>query len=198
VAVSGSIATLVRVEGPTEEPLTLADARLHLRLDTADEDTYVSALITAARQWVELKTSRTMLTTSWLLSLPEWPTGPIYLPNGPLQGITSVQYLDDNGETQDLDDGLFVVDQYNVPPRLVLAPSQSWPSITSQAGAIQVQYDSGWPDAESVPGPLKQAMLLLIGHWYEHREAALENPILTLVPLGVEALIAPYRLITFY
>ena len=82
-------------------------------------------------------------------------------------------------------------------PRIERAYEQSWPSVRDQPQAITVRAVMGYASASAVPYPLKQAMKLLIGHWYENREAVVVGQVPMEVPLAAEALISPYRRASF-
>lgn len=213
---------------PVSEPLSLADAKAHLRLDTALDDAYVNALIVAARQYTEEVCWRGIVAQTWELVLPgfvgddrfelgERARRHFYLPVGyewsnadrayrflPYMELErgqlttslasdAVKYIDQNGVQQTLAQSVYVVDNVHVPARLQLAYGQSWPLTRDQWDAVRVQYQVGWADADSVPLPLKQAMLLLISQLYEHRTPEVAG-IITPVQFAYDALIAPYRL----
>jgi hypothetical protein len=213
---------------PSGEPLSLADAKAHLRLDTPLDDAYVTSLITTARQYTESVCWRGMLAQTWELVLPgflgddrfelgerarrhfflpvgyEWSNADRayrFLPYMELErgqlttslASNAVKYIDANGVQQTLDPSVYVVDNVREPARLQLAYGQSWPLTRDQWDAVRVQYQVGWVDAPSVPGPLKQAMLLLISQLYEHRTPEVAG-VITPVQFAFDALIAPYRL----
>jgi uncharacterized phiE125 gp8 family phage protein len=178
----------VIVTEPSEEPVTLAEAKLHCRVDHDEDDTHISALITAARQTAERELGRTLVTTTYRVYFHEFPHGhnEIELPYAaPLQSVTSLTYTDDGGTTttwtgsgSDLMSGspLSVVeahvDIYTHPGRIVLpGDSLSWPTDNlKSASPIAITYVAGYGAATAVPVWAKQLMLLRIGHWYEHRE----------------------------
>jgi hypothetical protein len=74
-----------------------------------------------------------------------------------------------------------------------LAIDQSWPSVACRHDAVQVEYVTGATAANLVPKPLVQAMALLVGHWYEHREASITGQAQTPIEFAVSALCAPYQ-----
>lgn len=194
------------VTAPAVEPILLPDAKIALRIDAGDvsQDTRVSALITAARSFVEEDTQRSLITTEWLLQLDHFPIpadralyGVIRLPRPPFQSITFFKYVDQNGTLQTLSPTTdYVVDSVTQGRTRVLpAYLRFWPSARWFPASVQLQWKSGYgDDGTKVPGPLLQAMYLLIGHWSENREAVtLTNALPKEVPLGYEELVAPYR-----
>ncbi len=189
---------LVLVTPPSTEPISLSEAKTHLRVENTDDDTFISALITAARETVETITRRALVTQTWDYILDDWPDGDtITLPLPPLQSVVSVTYKDKDGNIQTFANSNYVVDTASEPGRLVLTDDANWPSDELYpAGAITVEFTAGYGAATAVPQSLKQAMLLLIGHWYENREAvAVTGAIPKEMPLAVDALLWPYRML---
>lgn len=185
------------VTAPAAEPITLAEAKAHLRVDITDDDSLITALITAARQHVEVITRRQLITATWDLTLDTWPDGDtILVPLPPLQSVTSITYKDSAGTVYTLPTIDYIVDTAEEPGRVVLAYGKTWPSTTLYpAGAITVRFTAGYGAAAAVPQAIKQALLLMIGHWYENREAVAGGTVQREVPFAVEALLWPYRVL---
>jgi uncharacterized phiE125 gp8 family phage protein len=181
------------VTPPAAEPVTLAEAKAHLRIEGAEDDAYVTALIQAARQHVEEVCWRGLVTQEWEAVLEGFPDGALELPKGNLASIASITYVDSAGATQTLAPATYEADTVSVPGRLLLAYGQSWPSTRCQWDAVRVRYTVGWAAGE-VPTPIRQALLLLVAQLYEHRtvdeDRALSRPSFT-----VDVLLAPYRLV---
>jgi uncharacterized phiE125 gp8 family phage protein len=184
---------LKRTTNPSEEPVNLAEAKSHLRIDISEDDTLIETLLQAAREYVEETTHRALVTQTWTLGLENWPRGDrIALPRPPLISVTSVVYVDSDG-----DSNVFAAANYNVdtvcePGELVLAYGCSWPSATLRPMApITVTYQAGYGGAASVPQHLKQAILLLTAHWYENRESTVTGAgvLSSEIPFTVESLI---------
>lgn len=182
---------LVRVTAPITEPVTLAEAKSHLRVDTTDDDDIITALIQAAREWCEEFQNRSYLEQTWQLWLDAWPDDDeIVLPRPPLQSVTSVKYYDTDDTEYTLDSSNYIVDAYSEPGRIVLAYGKTWPSTTLRpANAVVVEYVAGNSEATSVPQRVKQAILLLVGHWYEHREAVLVGSVSKEIEFAVQSLL---------
>jgi uncharacterized phiE125 gp8 family phage protein len=179
------------VTGPTSEPVTLTEAKAQTRVDGTDDDTFLTRLIQVARETVEMIARRALFTQTWDLVLDDWPDDDeIVIPLPPLQSITSITYVDEDGTTTTLDTSTYVVDTYREPGLVLLASGASWPAVTlAESSAIRVRFVAGWDDVDEIPQRYKQAALLLIGHLYEHREAVSEVRNLNALPLGVEALL---------
>lgn len=160
------------------------------------EDTLLNDLITAARQDCEKFQNRAYVTQTWELWQDDWPVkDSISLPVPPLQSVSSVKYYgtDDTEYTLSTDD--YFVDTKSEPGRVVLAYGKSWPTTTLRpANGVCVTFVAGYGDAASdVPRNIRQAMLLLIGHYYEHREDVIVGTISSALPKGAEALLWPDR-----
>jgi uncharacterized phiE125 gp8 family phage protein len=190
---------LALVTGPTVEPLTLEEAKAHLRVDSADEDALIAGYILAARKYVETQTGP-LVTQTWDYTVDRaWPmVGNYYgirLPYAPCQSVTSVSYVDADGATQTLDSGQYQASLDSPIPCIWQAYGASWPSVRDQPAAITVRAVYGYGSAiGSVPDPIRQAILLMVGRYYEHREEVVLNMLPYQVQLGVEALIGPYAI----
>lgn len=191
---------------PTAEHISLDDARLHLRLDAYDspaahpDDPLVTALITSAREWAETFTGRSIGTRTVEIALDAFPRCEyIPLPMPPLFGVQFVRYYDTAGVEQTFSG--WVVDDFQLPPRVQLAVDAEWPDTQTRVNAVRVRYQVGYPVAgespsgEPLPESIRSAMLLVLAHLYEHREDSTEAA-LSRIPLGAESLLTPYRLFT--
>lgn len=180
---------------PSVEPISTANAKAHLRVDTSDDDTLIDALVKAAREQAENFTRRALITQTWDMVLDGWPAGtamPIPLP--PLQSVTHVKYKDQDGSESTFSSGDYIVDTAVEPGRIVLGYNKSWPSGTLYpASPISVRFVAGYGDAATdVPESIIQAMKLMVGLWYEHREDA--DVMRTYpIPMGAEMLMYSYR-----
>lgn len=185
----------VRVTDAAIEPLSFSEARDHLRINCTDDAVYVNSLIEAARRYVEHETSRSLITTTWRLSLDCFPTCSwIEIHKAPLIAVSSVTYVDTAGTVQTWDSANYEVDNDSEPCRLSLAYSKVWPSIREQVNAVKVTFTAGYGSSGSnVPEGLKHAMKLMIGHWYETREAVTTEGTPHTVPMSVDSLLAGYR-----
>ncbi len=174
------------VTPPAGEPVSLAEAKQHLRVDGDDDDLLIGSLITAARQAAETKTGRQLITARWKLVLDAFP-GPslmqsatgasfslpghaILLAKCPVQSAVSIEYLDMNGTTQVMPASDYVLDAACEPARLTPAFGKTWPPTLPQMGAVSVTFDAGYGTASAVPEGLKSWIKLRVGSLYGHRE----------------------------
>lgn len=189
------------ITAPTAEPVTLAEAKLHLRVDTTDEDTLITNMIQTAREYCEGFQNRAYLDQEWELVLDEFPAANhIEIPRPPLQSVVSLTYVDNTGASTVWDAANYIADTASEPGRLVLAYGKTWPSVTLQpAGGVKVRFKAGYPNTEvaKVSQKVKLAMLLLVGHWYEHREAVAVGTVARDIEFAVEALLWQDRVVTF-
>lgn len=190
------------LEAPAVEPLSLDEVKLHLRVDTPDEDDLISALIVAAREWTETYCRRSWIQRTLKLRLDYFPPE-ILLPRGPVVAVESISFIGSNGTTAEVDPLIYVVDPYSLPGRIRPALGSAWPVVMAALNAVEVTYDAGYPapapldapepnaipEALNVPQSAKAAMKLLIGGWYENREHVAEKAPVE-VPLAVKALLA--------
>jgi uncharacterized phiE125 gp8 family phage protein len=188
----------LRVVAPTGEPVTLVEMKSHLRVDTSADDTYITALITAVRMFIEDLGGITLMPTTWEFALREFPSYAIELPRPPVVAVSSVKYTPYGGSEQTVNSANYAVDILSAPARILLTKTGTWPSdeLTTVNG-VKVRYTAGYADAASVPDVLKHAIKLLAGHWYENREEVITGTIITSIPLGIYALIQPHRVMRF-
>lgn len=172
---------------PATEPVTLAEAKAHLRIDTTADDTLIESLITAARQWCEDYERRAYVTQTITVKLDRF-TNKIVLPKPKLQSVTSVKYIDTAGVEQTLSTDIYNVDTYREPGRITLAYNQSWPTTRDDYNAVEIVYVAGYGDAADVPDRVKCAIKLIVGHLYENRESTAPISIHE-VPFTVTALL---------
>jgi uncharacterized phiE125 gp8 family phage protein len=185
------------VQEPADEPLTLVEAKDHLRLEIGDDDPQVEAAILGARQWVEEHCWRGLVTQTWELILDAFPgEDEIALPKGNLTSISSITYVDGDGATQTLAPTEYQADTASEPGRVHLPYGKSWPGTRCQWDAVKIRYVVGWAAAD-VPGPIKNALKLLVSQLYEHRTPEVIGPAIAKVEFSVKALLAPYRLARF-
>lgn len=165
--------SLVRVTGPSEEPVTLAEAKLHCRVDIDDDDTYISSLITAAREYVEDVLDMSILNQTWEARYDSLPSDQIELPRPPLGTSTiTVTYLQSNGTTATLTSGTdFRVDHRTTPGRIYPNYLGEWPTVLADENAVVIQFPSGAASPSDVKGYVKQLILVLVAHWYATRSA---------------------------
>lgn len=176
---------------PTFEPVTMEEAKEHLRLTTDDQDRVLEMYLKSARLWVEAYTGRSLATQTWQASMPSllWQ---FELPRAaPLQSVTFVKYYDESNVLQTWSSSNYLVPAFHEPALVQVLDTATWPSTYLRDDAIQVEYVTGYTDG-ACPDELQLAVLALAGHWYDNREAGVtvSGPMLD----AMQALCAPFRL----
>ena len=204
------MSSLSLVTAPTIEPLTLAEAKDHLREDGTDQDPWIIGAIVSAREWIESYVRRAIMTQTWDLTMDKFPRkdpvdlyktlvrdDTIEVPLPPLISVVSLKYVDNDGATQTLAANKYIVDSKRNPGRVTPAFQEVWPDSRNIVNAVTLQFTAGYgPAVTDVPESIKSAMLLLISHLYENREATSTFK-LTEIPMGVKGLLGPYRIRRF-
>lgn len=157
---------------PASEPITLAVAKAHLRVDFDDDDVLIGALVQAAREYCEDVLGRALMAQTIECVLDSEPSDVIALPRPPLLSVNSIKFYDESDTATLVDPSEYLVDRTSEPGRVVLNADGEWPSVDLRpANAIVIEFDAGFgDDAEDVPAKYRQAILLLVAHWYTHRE----------------------------
>jgi len=181
---------------PAAEPITLAEAKAHLRVDDVASDALITSLIVAARNHAE-KYLRRALVTQTIDVRYDYFKKAMYIPRPNLQSVTYLKYIDTDGAEQTLDASLYTVDIYSVPARVVPIYGEVWPNARYQINAITMRIICGYGAAAAVPDAIKQAMYLHIGHMFENREASMVGATIAEVPMGYDSLMATYRIPVF-
>jgi uncharacterized phiE125 gp8 family phage protein len=168
--------------------ITLAEAKLHCRVDHDHEDDLIASLIGTAISVIEDRTGRVLVSRESTLVIDRF-VDVIELPESPVKAVTSIRYLDKSNIEQLFAD--YWLDTRPLKAKLVPADGFQWPAAGSKQGGIIITYTVGY---ESLPKALKQAALLLIGTFYEHRESVSDAQHYV-VPGTVKMLIEPYRIL---
>lgn len=180
---------------PVTEPVSLAEAKTHLRVTYTDDDALIAELITAARQWFEEQTYRALVTQTWDLKLDKFPRGedPIRVPRAPLVSVTSITYVDGAGVSQTLATNRYAVSATRQPGLIRPAYGLIWPDARSQPDAVTVRFVAGYGNAAAVPAQIKAGIKLILGQLYEFREELTERSTQQL-PLGAQRIMQLYDL----
>jgi hypothetical protein len=211
------------LSAPAAEPVTLAQAKAQLVVDTTDDDALISALITAARQYCEKQMQRAIFNRSIVMAYDFFPYPSLHgsigindrhtlyglywrqfalkLAYPACESVESITYTDLSGNTQTVGSSLYYVDTFSEPARIVPNPGLYWPYTQSYLpGSVQITYTAGtWGDGVEVnncPQAICQAILLLVGYWYRQRDAATTNPDKANA-FSVDNLLSPYKFDTF-
>lgn len=183
---------LTLVSAPRADPVSLADIKAHLKIDTALEDALLLRYLQAAMGRLEGRDgwlNRAFITQEWDWTLDTFPAGAfLAVPLPPLQSVTSIQYIDTNGIVQTLPPTDYTVDTRNQPGWIAPAYGVSFPSTRAVFNAVTIRFVAGYGDGpDSVPEPIRIALLGMVADVYEHR--SLE----TSAPGWVETYLANYH-----
>ena len=212
--------TILPPGGTLVEPVTLSQAKLHLRVDGTDEDTLINSLISAARSAIEGQIGRLLVTRTAELGLvgfpfygdssqfyaqygryavgPFTPYPPIPIPLPPLQSVVSIKYTKIDGTTVTVDPSIYTFDASGQPGLIFPQYQKTWPTDLFFSGGypVRIQFTAGMTE---IPQDLISAVLLMIGHLYMNREASTVGrmDVGSELPLGVQYLIQPHRYYEF-
>ena len=186
----------ILLSGPAVEPITLAEAKQFIRVEHNDDDDIITALIAGARIHVETQTRRALITQSWRLTRDVWPElGCVPVLPVPLRTLDAARVYRSDGSTQAIDVAAFAVDKIAAPARLAFTRG-ALPAPERAVAGIEIDVTCGYGNAAAnVPEPLRQAIRLLVGHWYENRGLVALGHEIAVLPQSAAALIAPYRVL---
>lgn len=174
---------------PTAHPVTLAEAKAHLKVEHTADDSYITALIGAATKMAETCTNRIFTTRTILQRLDEWPGMTIYPNVVPVISVVSIKYRDANGVLQTVPNTDYDTD--DTEPYRIRTKTQ-WPDTNNVIGNIELTYQAGYGQSASLtPEPIRHAILLIIGDMYENRQDSQRT-----LPTASEHLLNPYRFLT--
>ena len=180
--------SLVITTEPAVEPVTLTEAKAHLRVEHDEDDSTIGRLITVARRYFESVTWRQLVTATYALKLDAFPCGGVIVPRPPLQSVSSITYEDENDATQTLATTEYTVDAASFPGRIVPAFEESWPSTLGHINDVTITYVAGYGLAASVPAEIKQILLMHVWDMY-HNRAGCEG-----VPAMFDVMLAPHAM----
>ncbi len=190
--------SLTRATPPAVEPVTVAEAKAHLRVDISDDDSYISTLITAAREWCEQYLDRTLINTQWTMRLDSFPYE-IELPRPPIATsgtatTVSLTYTLGDDSTATLSTTAYRVDRSSTPGVVRQLRAGTWPANLDDYNAVAVTWWAGYgASGASVPAAIRHAILMLVGHWYESRSSVLTGSISKEIEFGVKSLLDSQR-----
>lgn len=186
---------LTLVTAPSWEPITLAQAKRHVQI-TADDhqhDGELSAFITAAREQFEHETGVICASSTWSLTCDEWPCEYFEIHARPITAISSITYYDTASAQQTLASSVYRLDASYATPQVSLKYDQSWPDARGHSGDIVVTFTAGYASQAAVPGRVVQALLLLIGHWFDQRNAVNIGNIVNDIPLSYSHMVSGFQ-----
>ena len=187
----------ILLSGPALEPVTLDEAKAYLRVEHDDDDDVIAALIAGARVHVEAQTRRALITQSWRLIRDSWPaSGRISILPAPLRALVAARVYQLDGSTQAIATAAFVADLAAAPAVLSFAAG-ALPAPGRVIAGIELDVEVGYGDAPAdVPEDLRQAIRVLVAHWYENRGLIAAGTGVAVLPATVAALLSPYRVLS--
>ena len=195
---------------PTSYPVTRTEAKAHcvVPTDVSADDTLIDNIIAAATNYTQKAMKRQLMLASLYLYMNRFPysceSGPVFdgttiiLPRPPLSSVTAITYLDVNGASQTWSSTYYRVSAGADPGRIALAYNQSYPSIRDIQESIRIEYIAGYASASAVPQEAKQAILLMCGNMYRHREPVITGTITAELPLSYWATVRSMHSGAFY
>lgn len=186
---------LVLKTGPATTAISLAEAKAFLRVDSDydDDDAYITSLIGVATNVVEQFTRRRLITQTYNIYYDEFPPF-MDLQVGNVASVTHVKYYDTDNTLQTLDTSEYDVDIRVKPGRIYQAEDGNFPNTYERANSVEVEFVVG-SAASDVEDAIKQAMYIVIGRYYENRQDVVTGTIASELPLMVDHLLTPYRLL---
>lgn len=173
---------------PTQEPVTLDMVKSQSRITHNLDDALLQSYITAARDYLQIVTRRQFVAATLQWTGLQQPQGVVTLDCPPLQSVSEVATLSHNVPTV-IDPTLYTVLTNREPGQVLLLTPVALTTL------LRVTYVAGYATPEAMPPSLRQATLLLVSHWYEHREASTMESMMCL-PYAVEALVWANKLVT--
>lgn len=192
--------SLLLVTAPAIEPVTLQQVKDNMRVDIADDDSVIEPKIRTARELAETFTNRAFLTQTWDLFLDAFPSSSnaICLPKPPLQSVTSVKYVDENGVQQTWANTNYTVDIAKEGGQIFPNYNVVYPTTRLERNAVEIRFIAGYgSNAQDVPEAIKDAIMMQVGHLYNNRESTAVGVQVTSIPKADEWLLYPYRYLRF-
>lgn len=188
---------LTLVTEPATEPLLIADAKAHLRIDATDEDAYIKCLIRSSRQFAETFMKRSIIDQTWALFLDRFPSDDqcIQLPNPRLSSVASIKFNQEvDGVQVTFDAAKYIVDVNREPGRIALAFDQIWPDTRNQINAVEIEFVAGYGTSdEDVPEEIRHAIKIMVSHLFEIREPVVVGTIIAKVPDSARSLLRHHK-----
>jgi uncharacterized phiE125 gp8 family phage protein len=187
------------VTAPTEDPITVAEAKDHLNIRGNSRDTYINGLISAVTKAVETYLHRALITQSWKVFYDRFHDH-MKIPFGSLQTVTGITYYDLNGNAQTFSNSLYWVVKETDPACIIRKYEVTFPETQyGRPNAVEIAFTCGYGSASAVPEPIKHAMKLMLTNYFEHRGDIVSGPGIAAmkIPGHITDLIHPYRLYYF-
>jgi len=174
-------------------PVSLTEAKSHLKVDTSADDTYITSIIKAATQLSEEYTNRFFIDTVIEQTCSDFAQLQTLF-KSKVSAVAHVKYYDSDNSLQTLSATIYDTQLQYEPSQIQLADDKSFPEITKRNDAVVARYTVGYGSAASdVPEIIKQAILLTIGNFYQNRNSVVIGRIATELPMNVKWLLDTYK-----
>ena len=184
------------------EPITLDQAKDHMRVEATEDNALVTASVMAARQHIERYLDRTLVGKTISFKFSRFFENRIEVPRPPFRRTISLTYLDSSNQKQTLVNGTDFVDNttepfanstFNASGFIQPAFNKIWPLTLDTESSVELLFEAGYQTPKDVPADIKHAMLLLVGQYYSFRESLHEGTNVVVLPLGIERILSPFR-----
>lgn len=184
---------LQRLTQPSEEPISLEQARFNCSIEDSDNDDALLDLVRQSREYCEERTDAALIACQWKMTFDYFPrcSAWLTLPRWPLQAVDSIEYVNWDGTLATIDtDNVVVRKDSHGRGRIALVDWANWPSTRNTPDAVRVTFTAGYLSASEVPSTWQRALLMLVAWWFEQREAGVLGTIASTAPIGVDDLLA--------
>lgn len=186
----------IRKTAPGITPVSVDEVKANSRISGSDDDQLVGALIAAAVSHMDGWSGilgRCLIDQEWTFKAGCWPSGRMALPFPDVSAVV-LTYIDRDGAEQTLAGGNYRLIETSVATEIEWISGFQPPPLASRSDAISIDMTVGYgAAADDVPEAIRQAIKLLVGHWYENRETVVVGTIVADLPFAVSALLAPHR-----
>lgn len=191
--------SLKLIDKPDRRAITLTEAKAHVRQEETADDNLIRTMTDGAIARAQTITRRQFITAKYEMRFDRFPHW-FEFPRPPLQAVESdgIKYIDNNGDEQTFDAAKYIVDTFRTIGRVVLKSGESWPSVDDEINVVRVQFVAGYgDDPNDVPEDIREAIKLILGHFYENREDSIVGTSVTSIPQGALDLLGGHRILDF-
>jgi len=162
---------LSSIDGTDPVGMTLGDIKDYLYITSDDDDALIALLARVAREYGQARQWRQIIPATYILYLDKFPNGVIELPYPPAISVTSVKYYNTDNTLTTFSN--YETDVNSEPARIRPVSGESWPEVYDKLNAVEITYSAGYDNSDkmrSLPDSTRQAMMLMIKHWYDNRD----------------------------
>jgi uncharacterized phiE125 gp8 family phage protein len=183
---------LEKITDPAFSAVTLARLRNNSNIPPGQDEDFLTGALQSAEDYVERYLECTIASAEWRLTLDSFPplNGPQLIPLWPIRTVTEIAYTDPAGATILLPLNQIVQPIGNDRYHLRLKSGLCWPTTSCDPNSVRIEFTAGWITQSAIPGTLNRAIMMLVSHWYENREAVLTGTVSKEIELGVGSMLA--------